>query len=159
MRRLVGLTVVYWILLFALYLACAAQFSGAEIFTGMVAAAVAVTALMAVRAQSQHHFQMSLRWLANFARVPVEVLKDCVIVFKAVLCRPAKAHGSGRFELRPFDPGNEHPSSRMRRALVTTAISLAPNTFVIGVTEENDQLLVHQLAPQPNEQRSSDWPL
>lgn len=158
-RRLAGLAFAYWILLFALYLALAAQLSAAELFAGAPAASLAVVALLSVRAQSRHRFQMSIRWLGNFAGVPAEALKDCLIVYRAIWRRPGMVHGSGRFQTRSFDPGNEHPSSRLRRALVTTAISLPPNTFVIGVTEANDQLLVHQLAPRPSDDKNLEWPL
>lgn len=155
----VARALVSWLLLFGLYLSLAAQLAAAELVAGAVGAAIAVAVLMAVRGASRHHFQFSARWLRHFANLPAEVVVDCAMVDRAILRRPSLRQGTGRFQSRKFKLGNEHPAARLRRALVTTAISLAPNTFVIGVPEGEDALLLHQLVPEPNESRDREWPL
>jgi multisubunit Na+/H+ antiporter MnhE subunit len=150
---------ISWLLLFGLYLALAAQLAGAEMLAAAVGAAIATTVMLAVRRVSRHHFQFSARWLGRFVHLPAEVVADCAVVYLAILRRPSLRQGSGRFQSREFNPGNQHPAARLRRALVTTAVALAPNTFPIGVPEGENALLVHQLVPKPNEQDDPDWPL
>lgn len=41
----------------------------------------------------------------------------------------------------------------MRRALIVGARSLAPNTFVLGLDRDRDQLVAHKLVPGRQEPR------
>jgi multisubunit Na+/H+ antiporter MnhE subunit len=150
---------VYWLLLFGLYLVLAATVTVEELLVSAAGAGIAVTVMMAVRSTSRYHFQLSAGWLRRFGQVPAEVVIDCAVVYRAILRRPRLRQGSGRFQSRSYEPGNEHPSARLRRALVTTAVSLAPNTLVIGVPETGDELLVHQLVPEPEKPHDVQWPL
>ncbi|HEY2800289.1 MAG TPA: hypothetical protein VGI85_06825 [Chthoniobacterales bacterium] len=160
MTRSFGFALGIWIAFFALYLMCAAQLSSAELCLGAIVAATATAFLLVVRHHSSHHFRMNARWLGRLRAVPLQMLIDGMIVFRAILRRPALARGSGRFQAREFHAGNEHPAARTRRALVTIGISCAPNTFVLGTTETEEQLLVHQLAPKPPEKPGDpEWPL
>jgi hypothetical protein len=158
--RSLGFALASWIAFVALYLLCVAQLSLPEFLFGSCVAAATTLFLLIVRRQSSHHFAIYARWLNKLRSIPLQMLIDCAIVFRAILRRPARSRGSGRFKLRDFHPGNEHPAARMRRALVTIAISCAPNSFVLGTTPNKEQLLVHQLAPTPpKEPRDREWPL
>jgi hypothetical protein len=49
----------------------------------------------------------------------------------------------------PFPTEADDARSAGRRALVTTLVSVAPNTVVVGVEGAEGELLVHQLVPEP----------
>jgi hypothetical protein len=54
----------------------------------------------------------------------------------------------GRFVAVPFPHGaNDDPEAAARRALATAALSVAPNTIVVGIDAATDELLAHQLVP------------
>jgi multisubunit Na+/H+ antiporter MnhE subunit len=147
-----------WLSFLLLYLVLAGQFSGAELLAGAFSAGIAAFLLTMARSRSRHHFRLPAHSLGKLLRLPAEVLADCARVFLAVLRRPAQRQGSGRFQVREFEPGNQHPTARARRALVTLAISWPPNSFVLGLTP-NEKLLVHQLLPQPAQDADPRWPL
>jgi hypothetical protein len=48
----------------------------------------------------------------------------------------------------PHGPGDD-PEAAARRALATVGLSVAPNTVVVGIDAATDELLVHQLVPDP----------
>jgi hypothetical protein len=43
--------------------------------------------------------------------------------------------------------------------LVTAAISLAPNSYVVAIDREARRILVHELVPRRAATRDPDWPL
>ncbi|HEY5037098.1 MAG TPA: hypothetical protein VII74_08225 [Chthoniobacterales bacterium] len=160
MTRSLRFLIVVWLVAFGCYGILVGKWAWAEVGVGAIVAAFTAAALFAVRAKSTHHFQFTLDSLGKLRRVPLQMLIDCLIVFGAILRRPFLRRGSGRFAERDFDPGNEHPASRARRALVTLAISTAPNAFVVGTLSPNEKLLVHELVPgKADAPRDRDWPL
>jgi hypothetical protein len=53
------------------------------------------------------------------------------------------------FRAIPFRSGGDDARASARRALIVPAISVSPNTYVIGIDEGGDLMLVHQLIPSP----------
>ncbi len=149
---------ISWAFLFALYCLLVGKLAPSEILTGGFVAGIAAIAAAAVREQSEIHYATKWSWLAHFARLPVKVLCDCFVVLAAVCRRPFLARGSGRSAEFEFNPGNDHPESKARRALVTAGVSLAPNSFVIGIDRENHRLLVHELVPA-RDAPDKNWPI
>ena len=149
----------WWLGLLLIYLLLASETGGAELSAGALLALVATVALTAVRRVSGVRFELKSAWLRPVATVPLRVVTDSFVVLAANCRRPFRARGSGRFSEREFNPGNDHPSSRTRRALVTTAVSLTPNSVVVAVDRAGHRLLVHELVPTKDTERDPDWPL
>ena len=149
----------WWLGLFAIYLSLAGKMSAAEVVTGAALAVIATVALTTVRAESGVRYELKKSWLRPLAPMPFRMLSESFLVLGANCARFFRARGSGRFSEREFNPGNNHPSSRTRRALVTMASSLPPNSFVIAIAQEAHRLLVHELVPTKDVQRDPDWPL
>jgi multisubunit Na+/H+ antiporter MnhE subunit len=80
-------------------------------------------------------------------RVVVETLQAWLVLAR---------HISGRKRVRgslraiPFRHGGPGPRDGARRAVATVAVSVSPNTFVIGFDPDEDVVLVHQLQPDPD---------
>lgn len=49
----------------------------------------------------------------------------------------------------PFGAVANRPTSRSKRALATTLMTITPNTLVLGVLREREILFFHRLVPQP----------
>jgi multisubunit Na+/H+ antiporter MnhE subunit len=120
----------------------------AELAAGAAVAAMAALLTEVALHQAGLHPRLRLRWLAGAYRLPGQVLGDTVLVFRA-LARQL-THGedppSGFREL-PVRYGDHSDAGVTRRVLLVGASSLAPNTFVLGLDEDRDVMVVHQLVP------------
>jgi multisubunit Na+/H+ antiporter MnhE subunit len=142
-----------------MYLLLAGKTSLAELAAGAAVALVATIALATVRAEGRVHYELKKAWAVKLAPVLSQMVSDSFLVLGANCARVFRSRGSGRFGEREFNPGGNHPSARTRRALVTAAVSLAPNSFVLGIDEDAHRLLVHELVPTKDVKRDPDWPL
>lgn len=147
-----------WLLLVGLYLLLAGQLSWEE---GIVAVVAASLALAGVWAQSPLCFTVrQVRW-SYLLKLPLPALSDCLRVLGVI----AKALIFGRrptttFHWVPFLPGENDSVSNTRRALVISALSLAPNSYVASIDLEHERLLVHRLAlTRSPEEVDPAWPI
>ena len=85
-------------------------------------------------------------WLARAFRLPGEVARDTWTVFAALARTLAtRRPPQGAFRELPVRYGDDTPLGVTRRVLLTGAYSLAPNKFVLGMDEERDVMVVHEL--------------
>jgi hypothetical protein len=99
---------------------------------------------------AEHPLRVRAPWRV-WGSVPVTFVKDTVLVGRALL-NPV----SGRIASQPFDPGGADVESAGRRAAVILGASLAPNGYVVRVTD--DALILHQLVPA-SAKLNTKWPL
>jgi hypothetical protein len=92
--------------------------------------------------------RMPWRVLANLS---MALVKNSALVGRALLQTV-----SGSIAVQPFDPGGADADSAGRRAAVILGASLAPNGYVVRVTD--NALLLHQLVPSPAKPNTK-WPL
>jgi multisubunit Na+/H+ antiporter MnhE subunit len=122
-----------------------------EMAAGAIAAAIAATVAELVRIQDLQAIRVRPRWLLRARVLPRFALADTSTLFAALwrhllFRRPVK----GAFLALPFDPGDEDdPYAAGRRALITAAITITPNTYVVGIDAGRKLILVHQLVPAP----------
>lgn len=152
-------TIGWWAALFAVYLLLAGKTSGAELVAGAALAVIATIALTKVRLESGARFELKAAWLRPLASVPWQTLRDCFVVLAADCARVFRSRGSGRFSEREFNPGGKDSASSTRRAVVVAAVSVAPNSIVLGIDREAHRLLLHELVPTKNTPRDPNWPL
>jgi multisubunit Na+/H+ antiporter MnhE subunit len=121
----------------------------AELGGGAGAAALAALLTETALHQAGTPITVRLRWLAAAWRLPGQVLGDTVLVFRALgrqLIRD-ETPDSG-FRERPVRAGGDSSADVTRRVLLVGANSLAPNTVVLGIDEERDVMIVHQLVAE-----------
>jgi multisubunit Na+/H+ antiporter MnhE subunit len=139
-----------WFLpLLVLWLAFVGTLAVEEVVLGLVAAAVAATAADLVRSQDLVRFRLEPRWLRDLGKLPWQVLRDCWLLTAALWRHCTGRPVSGELRVMPFPVEADDARSAARRALVTGAVSLAPNTLVVGVEGSEGAMLVHQLVPEP----------
>ncbi len=121
----------------------------AELGGGAGAAALAALVTETALDQAGTRIAVRARWLAAAWRLPGQVLGDTVLVFRALgrqLIR-GETPDSG-FRERPVRAGGDSSADVTRRVLLVGANSLAPNTVVLGIDEERDVMIVHQLVAE-----------
>ena len=149
----------WWFALLGLYLVLVGEVSLAELIFGLLSALVSAIAAEILRHQGAFHFSIEGVSIAPLTRLPWQALAESALVLAADCRRPFESLDSGRFTEIEFNPGDDSAASAMRRALVTAAVSFAPNSFVVLLDAKRGRLLVHQLVPTPEKPSHKDWPL
>ncbi len=140
----------WWVLSMLLWLLFTSTVAQSEAGIGMCASLIAATAGEVVRSRGAIQFRPRLRWLRRAWRVPVQIARDTLTVF-AALVRHVTGRGRvrGRWVAVPFEPGGDDPVDSARRGLAELAVSVSPNSVAVGVDEDERVLLVHQLVSDP----------
>jgi multisubunit Na+/H+ antiporter MnhE subunit len=118
-----------------------------ELYAGAVATALAVIGSELARRNGLRGGAARLRWVARgwhaVARLPADVFWVSLAAM-AQLVSPARSRGVLR-AVR-FDHGQaDDPADIGRRALAEALGSFTPNTIVIGIDQDRNLILVHQL--------------
>lgn len=140
----------WYLPLFGLWLLFVDTLAAEEAVLGALGAAVAATAADVVRAQDLVRFRMRARWLAGLAELPKLLVTDSWLLAVALwrqLLRPGSVRGL--FRVLPFPEEGDDAAAAARRALVTGVVSVAPNTYVVGIERGEGCMLVHQLVRRP----------
>jgi multisubunit Na+/H+ antiporter MnhE subunit len=149
MSRLLGLAVAWaasWTVLAAVWLLFTDTKRFPELMLGVAAAAIAATASELVRSQRISPIRPRAAMLARAYRALVRIPVDlALLAVEAVdqAVRPRRVRGT--FLALRFRAGDGSPEDLARHALAEAMGSLAPNTIVVGVDDDQDLLLVHQL--------------
>lgn len=149
-RRAV-LWITWWLGLLGAWVTLTLSLDPVELAAGAVAAAIAATVAELVRIQDLKTMRVHRRWLLRAVVLPRLILADtwtlaAALWRRVVLGRRVK----GAFVALPFDPGDaDDLYAPGRRALITAAISVTPNTYVVGIDTNRKLILVHQLVPVP----------
>jgi len=142
-------------LLLGCYLLFAGQLSTDEVIAGVCCAAAAAAVSFTVPFIAERHFSFTgVPWAKLIGRTLASLASDVPKVGMRLL-RPVSSAGLQRWPLA--SPGDD-PRTTARRALVTLAASLAPNSYVAAVLGGRGELLVHSLAPA-EPPHDPEWPL
>ena len=135
--------VVYWLagaaLLFGVYLLFAGV-STHEAIVGAASAALASAAVEAVRGTEHPRFLPHWQSLARALRLPLEIVHDT-----GLLIRNLARGGDGQFVRVAIDAGGEDAQGIARRTLETFYRTLPPNSIVLGIDRERNEILMHVL--------------
>jgi multisubunit Na+/H+ antiporter MnhE subunit len=136
----------WWVLLMSLWVAVDDSLQSDELLAGAGASAIAALAAEIASHQAATRLEIRAGWLARAFRLPGEVAHDTRTVFAALARTLAtRRPPRGGFRELPVRYGDDTPLGVTRRVLLTGAYSLAPNKFVLGMDEERDVMVVHEL--------------
>ncbi len=128
-----------------------------EMVAGLVAAAAAASVAELVRVQDIRQFRPRLRWILRAYRLPPLILSDSFVVLLALWRHvTGKQPIDGAFRAFKHPVAGQGGRAAGRRALLNAAISVTPNTYVVGIDEDREQVLVHQLVPCPPNRTSEE---
>ena len=82
-------------------------------------------------------------------RLPGVLARDTVVVLFALARRLSGEKLPSGIAAIPFKAVADSPTSRSKRALATTLMTITPNTLVLGVLKDREMLFFHRLLPQP----------
>lgn len=141
------------------YLLLAGSLSWVEGLAG-VAAGVLSEAARRIGSSLTRPFAPKLGWLAKVRGVPGQMLPDCGALALALWRRLKGDNVRGSLRKIPFEPGGDDECSAARRAIVVSALSLAPNTYVVSIDRRCNVLITHQLVPaETSGPMNPRWPL
>lgn len=144
--RRVGVWLVWWVLLMSFWVVLDDSIAVDELLAGAGAAALAAFLTELPACQAATRFRMRLGWVAPALGLPGQVARDTVIVFAALwrfLVR-GDLPRSGFREI-PARFGGASAVGVTRRVLLVGGRSVAPNAFVLGIDQERNVMVVHQL--------------
>jgi multisubunit Na+/H+ antiporter MnhE subunit len=147
----------WWAICYALWVLLVFKTEPAEFVAGALAAALAATGAELVRSRGYAPFAPRLAWSRGLIRLPRDVLVDtwrmtALLVRSLIRREPIK----GSFRIVSFREGLEgDPRAQARRTVAAWLGTISPNTYVIGVDEEHNVVVLHQLIrdDQPPELR------
>jgi multisubunit Na+/H+ antiporter MnhE subunit len=144
--RRVGSWLVWWVLMMSFWVMLDDSLSTDELLAGAGAAALAALLAELVTYQAAARFRMRIDWLVPALRLPGQVGRDMVTVYAALWRR--LAHGvqpPSAFLEFPVRFGDDSPEGVTRRTLLIGGMSVAPNTFALGIDQDRDVVVVHRL--------------
>lgn len=136
----------WWVGLQVLWLVLVGTLDASELVLGAAAAALGATAAVVVLLPGVDRFDGSARWLLRAWRLPWQAVTDTGRLTGALwrrLVRREPVHGG--FRVLPFAYGGPDSRAVARRAAAKAAGSFAPNTYVVGIDEQRDEVLYHEL--------------
>ncbi len=137
---------VGWLFAGALYLLLIDNPDLPELLVGAGAATIAATGMELAREQKIVGESIRLSWLARVYRPFLKVPADIAVVALAALRQLFRRERCvGTFRAVHFECGPETQHESGRQAMAEAFGSLAPNTFIVGIDEERELILAHQL--------------
>ncbi|MBV9093659.1 MAG: Na+/H+ antiporter subunit E [Streptosporangiaceae bacterium] len=144
--RRVGSWLVWWVLMMSLWVMLDDSIDTDELLAGAGVAALAALFAEMVSYQAATRFRMRIEWLVPALRLPGEVVRDTMVVYRALWRRLARGEQPpSAFVELPVPFGDDSPEGVTRRALLVGGTSVAPNTFVLGIDQDADVMVVHRL--------------
>jgi multisubunit Na+/H+ antiporter MnhE subunit len=144
--RRIGSWLVWWVLMMSFWVMLDDSISTDELLAGAGAAALAALVAELVTHQAASRFRMRIEWVVPALRLPGQVARDMVTVYAALWRR--LAHGEqppSAFLEIPARFGDDSPEGATRRMLLIGGMSVAPNTFALGIDKDTDVMVVHRL--------------
>jgi len=149
MAHRAGSWLVWWVLMMSFWVMLDDSISTDELLAGAGAAALAALLAEVVTYQAATRFRMRIEWLVPALSLPGQVVRDTVIVYRALWRRLAHGqHPPSAFADLPARYGDDSPEGVTRRVLLVWGTSVAPNTFALGVDSERDVMVVHRLVAE-----------
>ncbi len=140
-----------WVAFAAAYVLFAGQINLTETIAGLPLATVVTMFVVALRRCEQRSLRLDAPWLRLGRRVLVSLASDVVrvsgVLLRALARRPDGT--VGRLTHQPLRRGGEAPREAGRRGLVSLAISMAPNGFMVTIPEQGDVMVLHRLVDVP----------
>ena len=140
----------WWVLMMSFWVALDDSLRSDELLAGAGAAALAAVGAEMVGQQAQMRYRIRAAWLLSAFRLPGQVAQQTLLVFGVLARTLARREPPprGTFTEIPVRYGDDTPLGVTRRVLLTGARSFAPNGFVLGIDEDRDIMIIHELVPE-----------
>jgi Na+/H+ ion antiporter subunit len=120
-----------------------------ELYIGIVVCILGVIGSTIIRDSGFAKFKARPLWLALFFLEPWYVLvgtsRLVASLERAVVCKASRA----RFRALAFDAGGDDAESSARRTLTIAYLTIPPDTVIVGIDREHNQILLHEIQETP----------
>ena len=141
--------VLWWLALAGWWLLLVGTNAGLEELAGACAATLGTAFALAVRRCRLLIFRFERHWLARASLAPVRMVQETGIVLWALALHLARIRQvRSAYRAFSFPAGRQDAVSAGRRAVVTLADALGPNTTPVDMDCETGLVLRHELDPR-----------
>jgi len=144
----------WWPLLFALWLLLCGSLEWPELWVGAACALGSAWLAAVLRRAGVIPFDPGPAWLTKLPRLWLHLVVESWQLFVHLLrtLRARRPEGTFVSLERRWTPGD--PAAGRERAWITLAMSVTPNTVVVGIDVASGRILLHQLLPQEDARAS-----
>jgi multisubunit Na+/H+ antiporter MnhE subunit len=154
LARRIGAWVTWWVLLMSFWVILDDSIALDELLAGAGAAALGALLAEIAGYQAAMRLRMRAEWLAPALGLPAQLLQDTGIVFAALWRRLARGEDpASGFREVPVRFGDQTVAGKTRRALLVGGRSFTPNSFALGIDEDREVMVIHQLVVNEGEAR------
>jgi hypothetical protein len=117
-----------------------------ELLAGAGAAAIGAFLAELATYQAASQVRLRIEWLVPALGLPWKLVRDTGVIFGALLRRLTRGElPSGGFRELPVRFGPDSAEGKTRRSLLIGGLSVAPNSFVLGLDRQSGVMVVHEL--------------
>jgi hypothetical protein len=123
-----------------------------ELLAGAGAAVIGAFLAELAAYQAASQVRLRIEWLVPALGLPWKLGRDTGVVFGALIRRLTGGElPASRFREQPVRFGPDTAEGKTRRSLLIGGLSVAPNSFVLGLDRQSGVMVVHELVPGERE--------
>ena len=134
-----------WAGLLGLWFLFVYQLSIVELIAGAAAAVLTLGALGLSLHAVPLRFKPEARWLSRVFFLPVMVVKDTLVLVRALARLTTGSRIYSLFQVTHFAATAEGPRPNAKRVLAVAFTTVSPNSIVVGIDRKTGLLLFHEL--------------
>jgi multisubunit Na+/H+ antiporter MnhE subunit len=138
-----------WTGFLGLWLLFVYQVTTSELVTAAVAAAISVFSGLVILRIIPACFTPRFRWVAQVYRLPPMIAEDLWFLFKCLIREMLRRPLRSSFVKAQFSSNDDTCRAAAQRALAILFVSTTPNSIVLDIDTQENQLLYHQAEPAP----------
>lgn len=147
--KAIAFSSIEFVFLLGLWMLFVSQLQPAEFVAGVAAALLGAIGDGVVKSKRLAKFGPRPAWLWLLSWEPWYVLTGTIVILRALARRLSGKRTEAEFRALRFRAGGDDAESAAQRALAITAISISPDTIVVGVDRKREFMLLHLIAPRP----------
>ncbi len=141
----------WWLTIFLFWLALMQPIDLSGILAGCLVALLAASLAVVVNREGLYKLRPERKWLKFTWKIPLMLVQDFWKVLSALVQQIRQSHPQfGKFRAVPFNDDQTRGFLSNRRVLITTIVSLLPNSYAIGIDPEENMILIHEMIPSSN---------
>jgi hypothetical protein len=145
----VAFVFAWWLALAGWWLLLAGTNAGLELVAAASAGVLGTALAFGARRQRLLRFRFQARWLARTLRAPWSIVRELGILTWALLLHVTRVRPvRSAYRAIPFPAGRADAVSAGRRATITLADALSPNSVPVDIDCERGVVLRHELDPR-----------
>ena len=144
------ISAVEWCFLLLLWMLFVSQWKKDELLVGIGAAFLGAVADAVVKAEGFARFKPKLEWVLLIFWTPYYIAKGVWATLNAFFAELFGHPPRSRVLAKSYKPAkSQDATSAAKRALATAYLTIPPNSIVVGIDGDREQVLMHEIVPEP----------